>query len=324
MSSHDCARAEITAGAVALGEATDAERDVYRRHLSVCRRCLEGLGGERDVERTMQLVARARDAESWQPDIRVALRDRTLAKQRGWRFGVAAVATIAVVSIGVRAWSPSVVKPAGTVAVTDRVPAGAPEPKVYRPVAGHDLVVLHNVATLKRPPLTSIAPPRAAHHSVKLPASAPAVPLSVAKSAPSAVVAEAGPSLRDERSVAALRTEGTAPPPPQRAESIAVLPPAAPSHDVLPLGGEDAIVPHPSAIAYYENAEGTTAFEVTVDERGLPVKCAVTKSSGYLVLDAAVCKAAMHARYVPRTVNGRAIASVYRDAFTFAAGSDDR
>ena len=87
MSSHDCARAEITAGAVALGEATDAERDSYRRHLSVCRRCLECLGGERDVERTMQLVARARDAESWQPDIRVALRDRTLAKQRGWRFG---------------------------------------------------------------------------------------------------------------------------------------------------------------------------------------------------------------------------------------------
>ncbi len=323
MMAHDCARAEITAGAVALGEATDAERDAYRRHLSVCRRCLECLGGERDVERTMQLVARARDAESWQPEVRVALRDRALAKQRGWRFGLAAVATIAVVSIGVRAWSPSVVNPAQPVAFTDRAPAGAPVPKVHRPASGHDLVVLHNVATLKRPPLTSVVPAHAALHPVEVRAAAP-VPSSVAKSPPSAVVAEAGPSQRDERSVAALRTEGTAPPPPQRAESIAVLPPAAPNHDVVPLGGEDAIVPHPSAIAYYENAEGTTAFEVTVDERGLPVKCGVTKSSGYLVLDAAVCKAAMHARYVPRTVNGRAVASVYRDAFTFAAGSDDR
>jgi TonB family protein len=324
MISHDCTRAEITAGAVALGEASDAERDAYRRHLSVCRRCLDGLGGEREVERTMQLVARARDGESWEPDVRVALRDRLHVNRRVWRFGLAAVAAVAVVSIGVRAWVPTAVKPdTQRVALSYRVFAGALEPPPHRPLAGHDLVVLHNVATLKRPPLASVA----AAHPEAAAASKHAVRVAarpVMKSAAATVVAEAGPSQRDERSIAALRTVGTAPPLPQRAESIAVMPASTVNHDVVPLGGEGAIVPHPSAIAYYENAEGTTAFEVTVDERGLPVKCSVTKSSGYLVLDEAVCKAAMHARYVPRTINGRAVSSLYHDAFTFAAGSDDQ
>ncbi len=323
MIAHDCARAEITAGAVALGEASDAERDAYRLHLSNCRRCLEGLGGEREVERTMQLVAHARDAESWEPDIRVALRDRTGVSRRVWRFGLVAVASIALVSIGIRAWNPAAVKPdTQRVAVTSRVSGGAPHAEI-RPPAGHDLVVLHNVATLKRPPLGAVAPPRVARAAAPKHA-APIVARTVIKSAAPTVVAAAGPSQRDESSVAALRTVGTAPPLPQRAESIAVLPASTVNHDVVPVGGEGAIVPHPSAIAYYENAEGTSAFEVSVDERGLPVKCSITKSSGYLVLDDAVCRAAMHARYVPRTINGRAVASLYHDSFTFAAGNDDR
>ncbi len=321
MIAHDCARAEITAGAVALGEASDAERDAYRRHLSNCRRCLEGLGGEREVERTMQLVAQARDAESWEPDIRVALRDRARVSGRVWRFGLAAAAAIALVSIGIRAWIPTAVKSdTPRIALAYRAPVGASHTEHHSP-AGHDLVVLHNVATLKRPPL--VAPARVARAAAPK-HTAPVAARPVIKSAASTVVAEAGPSQRDERSIAALRTVGTAPPLPQRAESIAVLPASTVNHDVVPVGGEGAIVPHPSAIAYYENAEGTSAFEVTVDERGLPVKCSITKSSGYLVLDDAVCKAAMRARYVPRTINGRAVASLYRDAFTFAAGSDDR
>ena len=130
------------------------------------------------------------------------------------------------------------------------------------------------------------------------------------------------PSQRDERSVSALRTVGTAPPAPQRAESIAVMPAPGITRDAVPLGGEYAIVPHPPAIAYYENAEGTTAFEVSVDERGAPVKCTIVKSSGFLVLDDAVCRAAMRARYAPRTVNGRAVPGVYRDALTFQAGDE--
>ena len=92
------------------------------------------------------------------------------------------------------------------------------------------------------------------------------------------------------------------------------------TRDAAPLGGENAIVPHPTAIAYYENAEGTTAFEVSIDERGAPVKCTNVKSSGFVVLDEAVCRAAMRVRYAPRTINGRAVPGVYRDALTFQAG----
>jgi TonB family protein len=100
------------------------------------------------------------------------------------------------------------------------------------------------------------------------------------------------------------------------AESIAV----APSYiirDVTPVGGVTAINPKPAPIAYAQGAEGTTAFEVAVDERGTPTKCTITKGSGYASLDVAVCKAAMGAKYTPRTVNGKPVASVYRDAFTF-------
>jgi TonB family protein len=135
------------------------------------------------------------------------------------------------------------------------------------------------------------------------------------------VVADLAPSQRDKRSIAALRTSETAPPPEQHAESIAVIPQSVVIHDAVPLGGENAIVPRPPAIAYDENAEGTTAFELSIDERGVPVKCTITKPSGYVVLDEAVCRAAMHARFTPRTINGRPVASVYRDAFVFRSGS---
>jgi outer membrane biosynthesis protein TonB len=62
---------------------------------------------------------------------------------------------------------------------------------------------------------------------------------------------------------------------------------------------------------------------VSVDERGTPVKCTITKPSGYLVLDVAVCKAAMHARYTPRTINGRPVPGIYRDAFTFRSNDEE-
>jgi TonB family protein len=317
---NDCSRAEITAGAVALGEASDTERDEYRRHLSGCRRCLGSLGGERDIERTMNLVAEAREVESWNPDVRVALRERAGAKRHAWRFAVAAVATGAVVALGIHTFVPSAKPGAQRIELARRAPAvtlARPLPPV---AAGHDLVVLHNVVTLKRPPLAAVASPHLAQNAP--PAHAAPVARQRVATAGTTIVAVVGPSQHDERSIAALRTVGTAPPVPEHAEAIAVLPATVVNHDVVPVGGESAIVPHPSPIAYYENAEGTAAFEVTVDERGLPVKCSVTKSSGYLVLDEAVCRAAMHARYLPRTINGRAVPSLYRDAITFAAGGD--
>ncbi len=43
----------------------------------------------------------------------------------------------------------------------------------------------------------------------------------------------------------------------------------------------------------------STSFDVTVDERGTPLQCTITKSSGFRVVDRSVCRAAMHARYSP-------------------------
>ncbi len=320
----DCARAETNAGALALGEASDAERDEYRAHVARCAPCLNALGGERDIERTMQIVAQARDEESWAPHVRIDFKKRAVVTRHAWQFGLAAAA-VALLWLGARALVPV----AGTPAV-EHVAIAAHQPVApageRRAAAGHDLVVLHNVATLRRPPL--VVPPavRTESKAVAIPqrsenataASAARAP-AVHRSPAPALVAVAGPSQRDERSVSALRTVGTAPPAPERAESIAMQPSGI-TRDAAPLGGENAIVPHPTAIAYYENAEGTTAFEVSIDERGAPVKCTIVKSSGFVVLDEAVCRAAMRVRYAPRTINGRAVPGVYRDALTFQAG----
>ncbi|MGC1381272.1 MAG: hypothetical protein WA814_09675, partial [Candidatus Baltobacteraceae bacterium] len=73
-SSAACARAEVLAGAIALNEAGDAEREEYRRHLAGCANCLASLGGERAIERVMSVVGEARDAERWEPDLRGGVR----------------------------------------------------------------------------------------------------------------------------------------------------------------------------------------------------------------------------------------------------------
>jgi TonB family protein len=91
----------------------------------------------------------------------------------------------------------------------------------------------------------------------------------------------------------------------------------------MPVGGESAINPQPPEIAYYEGAEGTTVFQVRVDERGAPTKCMITKTSGYRILDDAVCKAALSARYTPKMVDGRAVSGLYSDAFTFHLSEDN-
>ncbi len=321
----DCARAESNAGAVALGEASDAQREEYRAHVARCASCLHALGGERGIERTMQLVAQARDEESWEPHVRLDFTERAGFARRAWQYGLAAAA-VAVLALGARALVPNANIPAPqrvAIATTHRVAV----PLAQRPAAGHDLVVVHSVATLRRPPLVAPAPVRTepktvvvAHRTESARPAGSRAPSAHASSAP-AVVALADPSQREERSVSALRTVGTSPPVPQRAESIAMQPSGI-TRDAAPLGGENAIVPRPTAIAYYENAEGTTAFEVSVDERGAPVKCTIVKSSGFVVLDEAVCRAAMRVRYAPREVNGRAVPGVYRDALTFQAGDE--
>ena len=78
-------------------------------------------------------------------------------------------------------------------------------------------------------------------------------------------------SAHEARALAALGTQ-TAPRREGRAESLAVGAPATFS----------------------------TAFDVTVDGRGMPVRCSITKSSGDRALDQSVCRAAMRAHYTPQ------------------------
>lgn len=94
----DCTAAELLAGTIAVNEATDADRDAYRAHLAGCESCLRELGGERDIERVMATVARARDEERWEPALRAVTRRRTRARIPVW---VTAVAAAIVVATGI-------------------------------------------------------------------------------------------------------------------------------------------------------------------------------------------------------------------------------
>lgn len=327
----ECARAEVLAGAVALGEASDAEREQYRRHIAACRRCVNAFGGEREIERTANVVALARDSETWQPDLRGWMTARQKRRATTWRFGLSGIAAAVVISLGVHALvatnlsapappadaQPATVAYGGFHVTLERRPPAAHRATASAAAPAPRLDVVHNVVTLHRPAAASVATenvPRVA--TTPKPAAR-----EVKAQAVRAVVAMA-PTQRDERSISALKTAATAAPPAARAESMAMVPERTVIHDVMPIGGENAIVPRPSLIAYNEGAEGTTAIEVLVDERGAPVKCTITKPSGYLVLDDAVCKAAMRVRYSPKTVNGHAVSGVYSDAFTFRPSGD--
>ncbi len=329
----ECARAEVLAGAIALGEASEIERDQYRLHVAACRHCVGAFGGERQIERTANVVALARDGETWQPDLRGWMTSRQKRRALSWRFGLSGIAAAVVVSLGIHALvaaniSVSVpasnAKPAtvalGNMQVT--LERRTPAERHKAPSAGAQfaasprLEVVHNVVTLHRPAASVVG------HAVAR-VMGPSKPVTVkAKAQEARTIVAMAPTERDESSIAALKTAATPAPYAAHAESMAIVPNVAVIRDAMPIGGESAIVPHPSLIAYNEGAEGTTAFEVAIDEKGAPVKCTITKPSGYLVLDDAVCKAAMHARFSPKTVNGHAVAGVYRDAFTFRTSDD--
>lgn len=90
----DCARAEVIAGALALQEATDAERDAYRRHLAQCSRCADELLGELEFERMGRVLVQARSDERWEPDVRGAFQRRKA--RSAWRFGLASIGAASV------------------------------------------------------------------------------------------------------------------------------------------------------------------------------------------------------------------------------------
>jgi Gram-negative bacterial TonB protein C-terminal len=333
MTRTDCARAETLAGAIALEEATDGERDAYRRHLASCARCVETLGGEREIERVMSVVAQARDQESWEPDLRNALRNRTRARRGAWTFGFGLAALALAVSLSIHliaagTMRPIALAPVNTAAVADSVfhvslerhsqpqnQTVAPHPAALAAVPSQQIHVRHNVV--------AVAVPAANPKAVKTQPAA-GLPSLNAKTDP-AIVAALPPSDRVKGSISSMQTQSAAPVYSHQAESIAVNPSRSiVVRDVAPVGGI-LTLPNPPSIAGREMAaegitETTTTYALAVDERGAPITCVIQKSSGVPAIDESVCRNAMRAKFVPRTVNGKPTTSIYRDAFVFLAG----
>ncbi len=329
---HD--RIESIAGAIALDEASDAERRAYREHIAACARCLHEFGGEHEIARVASVVSSARDGEVWQPNVRSVLEIEKHRGTRAIRYAVfAAVLCIAAI-IAFQAFPRTAPMPrVATVAkvtaprtVSARL-AARPHPAVQPPApppVQQRLVVQHNIVHISRAPVPALAPPRVTLDEKPPEIAAVTVhapPQSPAYRAPHSNVPVWRRHDQDAwRTVATTTTTSLTESAPQmmthRAESIQLVP----SHytrDAAPLGGETAINPQPAMIAYDEGAQGTSVFEVLVDDRGNPTRCIITKSAGYAVLDSAVCRAAMQVRYSPKIVDGRAVAGAYHDAFTF-------
>ncbi|MGB6984718.1 MAG: TonB family protein [Candidatus Aquilonibacter sp.] len=324
-----CSRAEILGGAIALGEASEAEREEYRNHIATCASCLAALGGEREIERVMASVAQARDAETWEP---IPRRLSDGSRVRVWTTGAAVLAAALAISFGVHA----------LLATTVRAPSIEPKPVAVEHVTPFHVALEHRArvaaATVPVAKATQRPPSMVVVHNVierhgnavtqtttqttttqTEVAMAPIAQITApASNVPIWRRDEAMPSSRSSAQPATTATPVLG----GRAEAMAVTPVTV-VRDVLPLGGDAAIKPQPAPIAYAEGAQGTTAFEVQVDEHGLPTKCTITKTSGYRALDVAVCKAAMAARYSPRIVNGKATPGLYRDAFTFRPATDE-
>ncbi len=321
---------ENIAGAIALGEATDADRRSYREHIATCSDCLTELGGEHEIERTIASVGTARESEIWKPELGSVFARRARRPSQIVRFAAAFVVTFAGAAAALHFFTVPSAAPltAGIqLAASDSVVRTAPaQPQALQ--GQRRLVVYHNVVQIARAPLALSDPSHSGNSQsgAKTPeiASVTVYP----QSAPASRNHAKAPVWRDPvwRTVSRTTITSLSETAPQRvssAESLQLGFSGRPTtKDAAPVGGETAISPQPPMIAYAEGAEGTTAFEVLIDERGWPTKCVITKPAGYRFLDDAVCKAAMQARYSPKTIDGRAVPGVYRDAFTFRMSSD--
>jgi TonB family protein len=322
----------VLAGAITLGEATDEERIEYRRHLAACPKCLQSLGGEHELERLNCVVQEAHASEIWEPDVRGPLMDRlNLSPRRVARYGVGILGICLVVSlIGhfvvgssfAHPWpttfaDPLVINYEGNKIVLER--RSVRDEKTPAPAAPK-MVVEHNIVHLAAPVgaalksravtkyhVLALAPASAARDSVNQADATSAQSQSNSNVPPW----ESAIKKRAQSYTGPVSSTGSA-----RAESLTIAATYS-VREAVPEGGETAINPQPPAIAQQEGAEGTTAFEVLIDEQGNPTKCVITKPAGYLVLDETVCKAAMSVKYRPKMFNGHAVPGVYRDAFTF-------
>lgn len=336
MTRFTCHQAEIAAGAIALGEATASERQAYRAHIASCDACLHANGGEIAIEIAMTGVAQARAAETWDPDMTRVVRDRIARPSRAWRYAFGTLAVCVALLFGAHLVSASALKNIApsfadplvvhydgqrlvlekrSVEQQAQAKAVAAQPRV---------VVVHNVVNLDR---VAAAPQRVAR--VPHPATKRAAPRHVAYArAPAAQSGDGVPVWRQgggafttvsHTTTTTLDEAGNV----AGDEASIVVAPAYAARDAAPIGGETAISPQPPMIAYAEGAQGTTVFKVFIDAHGVPTKCAITKSSGYLSLDNAVCHAAMAAKYTPHTVNGKPEPGTYLDAFTFRTSDSD-
>jgi len=330
LSHNACDQAEILAGAIALGEASDAERQSYRGHVSTCAACLRANGGEREIERTMAQVAIARDGETWDPDLTALVREKMNSKKRILRVGISfASACIAISFVlhffavtGLGKIAPTFADPlvmnydGQRIVLEKRSTASLPQA-----TSAPRMVVEHNVVTLTHQPAQVASAPVPAAHAVSAiakPAAHGAVADDLADAYTGAPIWRRGGGGGGGTTVSASTTSiAKAVPRLDRVVPSIVVAPAYTVRAAEPIGGETALVPQPAPIAYAQNASGTSVFEVQIDERGTPTKCTITKSSGFLSLDDAVCQAAMKARYQPKLVNGRPVPGTYDDAFTF-------
>jgi TonB family protein len=321
---HD--RIEAIAGAIALGEASDEERRVYREHIASCLQCLQTFGGEHEIERVATTVASARESEVWQPQLGDVIAKGERRRSYSLRWALTALGVVLAAGLGMRVLPVPVAGHDAPAHATRTVAHAQPKAPAEALPAQPRLVVTHNVVQIARAPLPEsvaasvIAPPKVGKARDLVAITVHADPRAQSQSPPQAQI----PVWRRDdvtawRTVARTTMTSVTETAPQtfthNAEAIQIA--ANYTREVAPIGGETAINPQPAMIAYDEGAQGTTAFEVLVDERGAPTKCVVTKSAGYPVLDIAVCKAAMKARYTPKVVDGRAVPGLYRDAFTF-------
>jgi TonB family protein len=304
---------------------------------------LRELGGEREIERVASTVGHARDCEVWEPALGDVVANRMRRRSRSLRWGFSVFGAALAASFGIHALLAAGITPmahmsaapSGSYADATRVvleqrSAPAYKTQTVAVAPPQRLIVTHNVVQIARAPLPAAAVDAFASVKVERPRQL------IAETVHPNVDAAHPPRhsnvpvwrRRDDtqwRTVAQTTTTSVTETAPMTlthsAESIQV---AAnyPTREVAPIGGETAINPQPPMIAYSEGAEGTTVFEVRVDERGNPTRCIITKSAGYPVLDDAVCKAAMRARYTPKMVEGRAVSGVYSDAFTFHMSDD--
>jgi TonB family protein len=322
---------ESLAGAIALGEATDADRRAYREHIASCTRCLTELGGEHELARTNATIVQARDGEVWDPQPGNVLRRRSRGLSPVVRFAAAFAITFGLAASALHYFAvPAHTAPASVVSY---IPAAAETIKHGAAPAAPQtqqrrLMVYHNVVQMARAPVAASEPRSVTAQSFAKTPEIAAVTV-YPQTAPRSKAPASVPVWRDPvwRTVARMTTTSLSETSPQRVSSAEMLQLRSAgrslTNEAAPLGGETAINPQPPMIAYAEGAEGTTAFEVLIDERGMPTKCVITKPAGYRFLDEAVCKAAMKARYSPKTLDGRPVPGLYRDAFTFRVSSSE-